>query len=146
MSIRIRKIFARILLTLIFCGIGSVHLLAPERVVELMPPYLPAPKVLNFVSGVFEILGGIGVWSPWPKLRAWAGYGLVALLISVFVVNIDMALYGSPMRNGGVIPVWILWARLPWQFVMMWLALYGTREDGVREARTAVGSPVASRG
>jgi uncharacterized membrane protein len=94
-----------------------------------MPPYLPTPLWLVWVSGVFEILGGLGIWAPWPKVRRFAGYGLVALLASVYVVNIDMALHGSPLRDGTVVPggSLLLWLRLPMQFVMMWMAVYATR-------------------
>lgn len=125
-----KQLLARASLTLIFCGIGVAHFTHGERMVANMPPYLPLPKEAVAISGVFELLGGLGIWAPWQKLRRAAGYGLVALLAAVYIVNIDMAFHGSPLRDGTEVPggELVLWLRLPLQFVMMWLALYGTRE------------------
>jgi uncharacterized membrane protein len=81
-----------------------------------MPPYLPAPDVLIAISGVAEILGGVGLLV--PKVRAAAGVGLVVLLLAVLPANVEMLqLY----RARGV--VWwgevLLWLRLPLQFVLI---------------------------
>ena len=57
---------------------------SPHRLEDaIVPPYLPAPLALVYVSGVFEILGGLGVI--YPGTRRWAGYGLLALLIASFM-------------------------------------------------------------
>lgn len=131
MSDRAKQLLVRVLLSTIFLGIGIAHFTHDDRFLRMMPPYLPAHRALVWVSGVFEILGGIGVWAPWPKLRKAAGYGIVALLVAVYVVNVDMALHGNPLRDGTRLPPWgtaVLWARLPMQFVMMWMAVYATRD------------------
>ncbi len=133
MSDRARQLVVRSIVTLIFVGVGVAHFTHAQRFVRMMPPYLPAQVELVWLSGVFEILGGLGVWAPWPKVRRAAGYGLVALLLAVYVVNVDMALHGSPLRDGTVLPPWgplVLWLRLPMQFVFMWMAVYATRELG----------------
>lgn len=131
MSPKQKQLLARSILTLIFVGVGIAHFTSADRMVANMPPYIPLPREAVLVSGVFEILGGLGIWAPWPKLRRLAGYGLIALLCSVYIVNIDMAIHGSPMRDGTVVPggAFLLWLRLPFQFVMMWMALYATRPD-----------------
>lgn len=131
MSPRIRQLLVRAALTLIFVGVGVLHFTATDRFVRITPPYLLYPREAVLLSGVFEILGGLGVWAPWRRIRRFSGYGLVALLLSVFIVNIDMALRGSPMRDGTVLPPigpLLLWLRLPLQFVMIWMAVYGTRD------------------
>ncbi len=48
-----------------------------------MPDYLPYPLELVYLSGVFEVLGGLGLLV--PRLRVAAGWGLIALLIAVFL-------------------------------------------------------------
>jgi uncharacterized membrane protein len=131
MSPKHKQLLARAILSAVFIGIGITHFTATDRFVENMPPYLPLPRESVLVSGVFEIAGGIGLWAPWQKLRRFTAYCIIALLVSVYVVNIDMAIYGSPMRSGTVVPggSLLLWLRLPFQFVMMWMALYATRPD-----------------
>ena len=126
-----KQLIARAVLSLVFLGIGVTHFTNTDRFVGNMPPYLPSGRELVLVSGVFEVLGGLGIWAPWQKLRRLAAYGIIALLVSVYVVNIDMAIHGSPMRDGTVVPGGdiVLWLRLPFQFVMMWMALYATREQ-----------------
>lgn len=139
MSPKSKQLLVRAFVSLIFCGIGVLHFTQADRFVGNMPPYLPAPRLLTHVSGVFEILGGLGVWAPWQRLRRLASYGLVALLVSVYVVNIDMALHGSPLRDGTVVPggSLTLWLRLPLQFVMMWMVMAATRELPAEPAETA---------
>lgn len=140
-----KQLVARVVLTLIFVGVGIGHFTADARFLANMPPYIPAPLWLVWVSGVFEILGGLGIWAPWPRVRRLAGYGLVALLVSVYIVNIDMAFHGSPLRDGTVVPFGslLLWLRLPLQFVFMWLAVYATRPSDVPPRLSPVDSAYA---
>lgn len=143
MSPRSKQFAVRAAVTLIFVGVGVLHFTATDRFLRVMPFYLRAQRELVLVSGAFEILGGLGVWAPWQKLRRLAGYGLVALLLSVFVVNIDMAIHGSPMRDGTVLPSYgplLLWLRLPLQFVLIWMAMYATRDLSERLLPTNVGA------
>jgi len=87
-----------------------------------MPPYLPAHLALVYVSGVFEILGGIGVLV--PRVRSMAGWGLVALLVAVFPANLHMAMHPElfPGFSSGA-----LYARLPFQLFFLWWAWWATR-------------------
>ena len=79
---------------------------------------------VHVLSGVAEILGGLGVLV--PSTRRLAGWGLIVLLIAVFPANIYAATHGV-----GSVPPWILWARLPFQIVFIawvhWTALLGER-------------------
>jgi uncharacterized membrane protein len=80
---------ARYAAALLFVGAGVAHFVHPEFYARLVPPALPAPRLLVAVSGVAEIAGGVGLLV--PKLRRPAGYGLIALLIAVFPANVYMA-------------------------------------------------------
>jgi uncharacterized membrane protein len=54
-----------------------------------------------------------------PLLRRAAAWGLIALLIAVFPANVYMAL-DHVQVTANPLPVWLLWARLPLQFVLIW--------------------------
>jgi len=120
------KTFFRFLLVVFFCGMGIVHFAATDLFVATMPPYLPYPRELVWISGVFEILGGVGVLI--PSVRRLAGYGLVALLVVVFPVNLHMALHPEVIQGFSISPL-VLWLRLPFQAVFIAWVLWCTRED-----------------
>ncbi len=125
-----RSIPRRILLLLLaaFFVFGGInHFRNPDFYVAIMPSYLPAHLQLVYLSGVFEVLGGIGVLV--PATRSWAGWGLVALLVAVFPANIHMAVNPEPFMAEGM-PLWGLYLRLPLQFLLMAWAWWATRTDG----------------
>ena len=97
-----------------FTGVGANHFVDPELYVSIVPPYLPYPYELVYISGFFEMLGGIGLLV--PQLRKAAAWGLLALLVAVYPANIHMLVnevYLENMRQ----EKWILWVRMPLQFV-----------------------------
>lgn len=99
-----------------FIAAGTNHFVSPSPYLELMPPYLPWQLGLIYASGIAEM--GLGVCVLLPRLRRLAGWGLIALLVAVFPANIHAALHG--FRS---VPSWILWARLPFQFVLLALGV-----------------------
>jgi uncharacterized membrane protein len=113
--IRRGRTASRLLLAILFVGAGVLHFVKPEFYLAIMPPYLPYHLELVYVSGAFEILGGLGVLV--PSLRRAAGYGLLALLVAVYPANIQMFL--DAWRDQGL-SVWtvVLLLRLPFQFVL----------------------------
>ena len=114
-----------------FVAAGANHFLWPTFYMELMPSYLPWHLGLIYVSGIAEILLGVAVVN--PRMRKAAGWGLIALLVAVFPANIHAALHG--FRS---VPGWILWARLPLQFVLIavvyWCSVNGCRPDQRKDA------------
>jgi uncharacterized membrane protein len=101
-----------------------MHFIQPRPFVQIVPDYLPQPLLLVWISGFFEMAGGIGLLI--PSLRRLAAYGLIALLLAVFPANINMA--ANNMTFHGVIPTFVLWLRLPLQFVLIALVWRCTRE------------------
>lgn len=98
----------RWLFALVFVSAGVVHLVAPGVYGPAMPPGVPAPRALILLSGVAEIVGGIGLLVPRLGVRRAAGWGLALLLVAVYPANVWMAV-------SGLGPAWALWARLPLQ-------------------------------
>lgn len=92
-----RRDRARVAAALGFVVAGLLHLVMPETYLRLMPPYIPAPLAMVYVSGLFEILGGLGLLV--PRTRRAAAWGLAALLLAVFPANIHVALSGLSVEG-----------------------------------------------
>ncbi len=118
----------RWLLALAMTGVGILHFTDPRPFARIVPPFLPQPLALVYISGAFEILGGVGLVVPIALTQRIAAYGLVALFIAVFPANVYMAMAQIPLGNKQM-PVWALWARLPLQGVLIawawWLGKTG---------------------
>ena len=106
----------RWLLSMFMVVAGANHFVAPATYVGMMPSALPAPAVLVYVSGVAEILGGLGLIL--PATRRLAGWGLIALFVAIFPANINMAVHHLSL-GGREVATWALWARLPLQAVLV---------------------------
>jgi len=134
---RILKTSLRFLLAAAMVFVGVKHFTSPEPFVWMIPPLLPAPEALVAVSGVFEILGGVGLVV--PQARRAAAFGLIALYIAVFPANIHMAVNNIPFGDEPA-PAWALWLRLPFQAVFIGLAYWFTRPDAPRTSPASAGA------
>ncbi|WP_319419798.1 DoxX family protein [Pleurocapsa sp. FMAR1] len=105
---------------------GITHFIAPHTYVKIVPPQLPYPEAIVYISGFFEILGGIGLLI--PLVSQAAAWGLVLLLIAVYPANINMAVNNIHLDN---VPDgnWFQAIRLPFQFVLIAWAYWYTRSD-----------------
>ena len=93
-------------------GIG--HFVFTEAEMRIVPPYIPWPRGAVLASGVFELLGAVGLlWQPTRRLAAW---GLFALTLAVTPAHVYMlqqpALFPS-------VPYWALILRLPLQAALL---------------------------
>ncbi len=111
---KIMRVFFKILLCVFFVVAGTAHFLRPGLYLEIMPPYIPYPLQMVYVSGFFEVALGLCVVI--PKLTRLAAWGLILLLIAVFPANLHMALHPQFYPD---IPLWGLYARLPLQGVFI---------------------------
>jgi uncharacterized membrane protein len=118
------KTFFLLLLSLFFTYAGIDHLVSPGFYVSIMPPWIPWHLELVYLSGVFEVMGGIGVLI--PRFRAMAGSGLVLLLIAVYPANLHMAFNPHLFPD---IPLVALYIRLALQFLAFYWAYTVTRPD-----------------
>ena len=114
--------FSRAILAAIFVVAGILHFVLAPAYVRIAPSYLPAPELLVQISGVAEILGGIGLLL--PQSRQAAAWGMIALLVAVLPANIHMAM---DRAHFAAIPAWVLWARVPLQLPLIWWAWIYTR-------------------
>jgi uncharacterized membrane protein len=113
-------------MTLFYVAAGVNHFVSPDFYVAIMPPYLPWHLELVYLSGIAEIVCGIGLLI--PRTRALAAWATIALLIAVFPANIHVALNDVPLagRSEGL-GIWN-WVRLPFQFVLIAWAWWYARE------------------
>lgn len=102
---------------------GLGHFVFTEAEMRIVPPYIPWPRGAVLASGVFELLGALGLlWQPTRRLAAW---GLFALTLAVTPAHVYMlqqpALFPS-------VPYWALVLRLPLQAALLALiAWIGSR-------------------
>ena len=109
-------------LAIFFINVGVDHFINPDFYLSIMPPALPLHLEAVYISGLFEVLGGVGVLV--PRLRKIAGWGLFALLVAVYPVNIYMALTPQAFPDT---PLGALYFRLVLQFVFFYWAFSVTR-------------------
>lgn len=110
------RLVLRWLAAILFVAAGVVHFVAPGFYVESVPDVMPWPRFWVAFTGAAEIAGGVGLLV--PKLRRAAAAGLVAMLLGFLWVHIDMVIE-PPIMNGEPIPMWMLVARIPLQFVFI---------------------------
>lgn len=103
-----------LLLALLFVAAGINHFVNPGFYLKITPDFVPWPLAMIYLSGVFEVLGGIAVLL--PNLRRAAGWGLIALLIAVSPVHVDMLVHADRFPE---VPMWALVARLLLQPVLI---------------------------
>ncbi len=115
---------ALVVLAVVFVGAGVAHFARPRMfeaiVPRWLPGWLPSARTLVVVSGVAEVMGGVGLLV--PGLRVAAAWGLAALLVAVFPANVEMA--RDWPRFSALAPRWALLARLPLQAVLIAAVLW----------------------
>lgn len=105
------------LLGSIYVIAGIMHFIVPKIYLRIMPRYLPNHKLLVTLSGLAEILLGIGLC--FPETKNIAIMGIILMLTVFLLVHFNM-LRGEKESAG--IPKWILILRIPLQFVLMYWA------------------------
>ena len=119
------KTVVRFLFGAFFIVAGITHFTNEAFFTSIVPPYLPWPVAIVYVSGVAEIV--LGALLMVPSRTVLAGWGLIALLIAVFPANLHMAM--NPGLYPATSPTALL-IRLPVQGVLITLAYWFTRPTG----------------
>lgn len=109
---------------LLYVAGGINHLWHPRLYVAIMPPHYRHPHGLVHLSGVAEILGGVGLLV--PATRRFSAWGLIAMLVVYFDVHFYMA--ANPGRFAPI-PKWALDLRIPLQLVLIAWAYVYTRKQ-----------------
>ncbi len=89
---------------------GVNHFVTPDFYLPLIPPFFSNPEFINILSGVAEILLGLGVlYLPTRKRAAWGIFGMLLCFIPSHVYFIQL---GSCIEGGLCVPEWVGWVRL----------------------------------
>ena len=108
---------------------GINHFANTAKYTAIMPPYIPWSLGMVYLTGVAEILGGVGVLIPdgfvFSRTRVAAAWGIVALLIAISPVHINMCIHPDQFPS---VPLWAIWLRLPLQLPLIaWAWIYTRR-------------------
>lgn len=106
-----------ILMIAIYILAGLIHLTKPQIYLRALPPTLQKqPMFWIYVSGFFEIL--LGVLCFFEDTRAIGLIGIMLMLLTFLWIHFYM-IRDSKKFN---IPTWVLWLRIPLQWVLMYWA------------------------
>jgi uncharacterized membrane protein len=103
---------------------GVNHFWHPKFYVHIVPDHYAHPAALVRASGVAEILGGTGLFV--PATRRVSAAGIILMLVVFLDVHQFMLTHYQRFPE---VPLWVLWARIPLQFVLIaWASIYLKRE------------------
>ncbi len=111
--------------SLFYVASGVNHFWHRALYLRIMPDHYAHPEALVRLSGGAEILGGLGLLVPATRRFSAAG---IALMLLVFL-DVHQFMLRHPERFSDL-PRWVLWARLPLQFVLIaWAWAYARRSE-----------------
>jgi uncharacterized membrane protein len=110
---------------------GIAHFAATDLEMRIVPPYIPSARAAVLVTGVFELLGAVGLIM--RETRRFAGIGLLLLTIAVTPANIYMLQHADLFS----VPHWALVIRLPLQIGLLALIAWSTDVFTVRPRLSA---------
>ena len=110
---------------------GIAHFAATDTEMRIVPPWIPEPRAVVLISGVFEVLGAAGLL--WSRTRRSAGLGLFLLTLAVTPAHIYMLQRPELFP----VPLWALWVRLPIQVGLLALIFWSTQKKDSSDDRKA---------
>jgi uncharacterized membrane protein len=110
-----------------FVFAGANHFIMTPFYLSIMPPYLPWPLELVYLSGFFEMLAGALLLV--PRLEAIGAWCIIADSIAVFPANVHMAIHHELFPQFSTTAVWL---RLPAQALIIAWAFWFTRPPRAR--------------
>jgi uncharacterized membrane protein len=97
------------LLIIFYLLAGINHFINPTIYIQIIPPYLPNPELLNLLSGIAEI--ALAIFLIFKSTRTYAVYGIIAMLIAFLPAHIYMIQIGG-CAGDLCVPLWVAWLRL----------------------------------
>lgn len=112
-------------LAALFVFTASGHFLQTDVMAQMLPPWIPAPVPLVYLTGVLEL--AIAIALILPETRRAAGWMAAAALVVFFPANIYAAMNHIPMGGHALGPVYLL-VRAPLQLaILLWVYAFTLR-------------------
>jgi len=102
----------------------------------MVPPPIPYPVELIYITGVLELLGAIGVWI--PGLLRLTGFCLILMLLLLLPANIYSAVNRVDFGGHNLGPKYLL-IRVPFQFLVIWWTYHATEQNWFRKKNQGSG-------
>jgi len=122
------KPFAGFGLGIVFLFTAMGHFVKTGPMMEMLPPWVPAGEALVYLTGIVEIVIGVGLFT--AGYRRLAAQAAIVTLLAFFPVNIYAAINHTGMGGHQWGPVY-LWIRTPLQLVLIawawWFLLRANR-------------------
>ena len=80
-----------------FILIGIEHFKEPQKFVDIVPKYMPFALFLVYLTGIMEILVGLGII--YPDTRELTGRLTVLFLIAIYPANFNMWINDVPFNG-----------------------------------------------
>ncbi|MFD9539347.1 hypothetical protein [Streptomyces sp. NPDC060022] len=90
-----------------------------DDMAAMVPPVVPFPRVMVYLTGVLELAGAVGLVR--TRTRTAAGIGLAVLFVLMFPANVYAAVEDIPFNGDPATP---LWFRVPEQLVFITVSLW----------------------
>lgn len=107
--------------------------------VAMVPPFVPFPALMVYLTGILELAGAVGLVL--PATRRAAGICLALLFVLMLPANIHAALAGVTLAGEAASP---LWQRIPEQVLYIGVALWTAGVTGGLPGRTASASSTST--
>ena len=115
----------RIGLSFLFLFTGVGHYTRTLGMAQMVPPFLPYPVETIYITGVFELLGAVGLWI--PALMRLTGIALILMLIGFLPINFYAAFNYVDFGGHGIGPIYLL-VRVPYQILLIWWTYKATEQ------------------
>ena len=108
-------------LMFVFTGIAHFNRMKHD-LVRMVPGVFPSPMTIVQMTGVFELLGALGL--ALPQFRRLAAYCLIVLMVALFPANVKAALESISLRGKPATPLAL---RAPMQILFIGLLWWVSR-------------------
>lgn len=125
----LRSLF-RIVLGLGLIGTGTVHFRSPDSFLAQLPPWMPLPHTIIYVSGAIEIVFGVALILV-VRFRREIGLATAAFFVAVFPGNISQ--WVTQTDGFGLDSDSARFIRLLFQPLLVLWAIWSTRASSSNE-------------
>lgn len=105
-------------LAAVFMVTGVSHFLMVDGMVKMVPPFIPFPEMVIYLSGVAELV--LVVLLVWRKHRKIGAFCTIALLMTLLPANVYASVNYVDFGGNSAGPSY-LWFRIPLQGALIWL-------------------------